>query len=419
MKIPPRSRGSAGPESRGSPGREARGAPGRESGRLRGWLANLGLLLATLLVLALAAEAATRLFANVTPPLGVRDPHVGGTYRPGFQGAVHSEESGREVFLRFNREGFRGEDLPYEPAAGARRIAILGDSFIAGLACGEEETLVERLERRLEASHPGVAWQVMNFGVEGSSTGQQLALYRHVVARYRPDLVIAAYFVGNDFSDNSTRLSRFPRIYFELSDAGELVQLPFSAGRSRLSGWLNRHSRFYVWQKNALRRLRPARQGGNAVYVEHPGPELDEVWDLNARLIAALAGEVEEDGGRFLLAVLPPAAQVYDDVWQARLGDAGDRAAALRRDHPDRRLTAIGREHDVAVLTMAEEFRAAAPRSASAARPDDLLYYRGYGHFTPRGHALAAEVIHRFLTEGDGAGILADLLAGPPADGRP
>ncbi len=398
MQIPSRSRGTA----------------GRDSGRLRGWLVNFGVLLATLLVLALAAEAATRLFANVEPPLGVRDPDVGGTYQPGFEGVVRSEESGREIPLRFNREGFRGDDVPYERAPGARRIAILGDSFIAGLACTEEETAVAELERLLAGTHPEVDWEVMNFGVEGSSTGQQLALYRHVVARYRPDLVIGAYFVGNDFSDNSTRLSRFPRIYYRLDAEGELAQLPFSVGRSRVSGWLNRNSRFYVWQKNALRRFRPARGGGNAVYVENPGPEIEEVWELNARLIAALADQVEEDGGRFLLALLPPAAQVYQDVWRARVEEAGDRAAALGRDHPDRRLTAIGREHGVAVVTMADEFRAAAGGPASDAEADDLLYYRGYGHFTPRGHTLAAEVIHRFLTRGDGRDLLADLLAGSP-----
>ncbi len=398
MSDPSRTGGTFGPATR----------------RVRGWAVNLVLLIGTLTVLGLVAEVITRLVADIEPPLGVRHPVVGGMYRPGFQGSVHSEESGREVFLRFNREGFRGEDLSYDRAPGARRVAVLGDSFIAGLACDEEDTAVERLERLLAASHPEADWEVMNFGVEGSSTGQQLALYRHVVARYRPDLVIGAYFVGNDFSDNSTRLSRFPRIYYELNEDGALVQLPFSAGRRRVSGWLNRNSRFYVWQKNALRRLRPARGGGNAVYTEDPGPEIEGVWELNARLIEALAREVEGDGGRFVLAVLPPAAQVYDDVWQARLEDAGERAAVLRRDHPDRRLAAIGREHGVAVVTMAEEFRATASGAASAAAREELLYYRGYGHFTPRGHALAAEVIHHFLTEGDGREILSDVLLGPP-----
>lgn len=376
------------------------------SARLRPWLTNAALLVATLLALVLAAEVATRLFANVTPALGVRDPRVGGTYRPGFEGSVFSEESGREVLLRFNRDGFRGVDLPFESSPDTRRVAIVGDSFVAALACEEDDTLVRRIERLLQASHPGLRWEVMNFGVEGSSTGQQLALYRHVVSRYRPDLVVAAYFVGNDFSDNSTRLSRFPRIYYEIDPSGDLVQLPFSAGRSRVSGWLNRHSRFYVWQKNAMRRLRPARQRGNAVYVADPGPELEEVWELNTRLIEALAREVEGDGGRFLLAVLPAAAQVYEEVWEALLEGEGDRRDALRRDHPDRRLAAIGERYHVPVLLMGEEFRAAAGSDGSSRGPDDLLYFQGYGHFTPRGHEVAAQSVHRFLMEGRGREIL-------------
>ena len=54
-------------------------------------------------------------------------------------------------------------------------------------------------------------------------------LYREVVSRYRPDIVIVALFVGNDVTDNSIRLTRAPRIYFDLDGEDGVRRLPFSA----------------------------------------------------------------------------------------------------------------------------------------------------------------------------------------------
>ena len=53
---------------------------------------NLGLLLASVTVALLAAEAGTRLFSRIGPSLLVTDPVVGKHYVPGFQGRVFVDE---------------------------------------------------------------------------------------------------------------------------------------------------------------------------------------------------------------------------------------------------------------------------------------------------------------------------------------
>ena len=380
-------------------------------GRVRRVASNLALLFGTLIVTAGVAEVATRLFADVPIPLLTRHPLVGSTFLPGYRGSPYNDESEREILLRINEEGFRGPDLPHEPAEGTIRIAVLGDSFTAALACEEEETAVVQLQRLLEKSHPRNRWEVMNFGVSASSTGQELALYRHLVADYRPDLVIAAFYVGNDFADNSGSLSSSPRrVYFRLAEEGGLEQLPIAARRGRASVWLNRHSRFYVWQKEATRALRDHGPVAQA-YVTEPSPVLDGAWELSARIITTLADEVGRNGGRFALVVLPAGAQIYEDVWRERAAEAEDvRGLSIDPDHPDRRLTAIASRNDIPLLTLTREFRAAAPRPATETASQDLLFFRGYGHFTPRGNALAAEAIHTFLTVGTGRDLLSDRL---------
>ena len=380
--------------------------------RLAGIAKNLAVLLVTLAVLAGCLEVGARLFTNTPPAIGVRDTVVGKRHRPGFADHVFVEEAGREIFLRFNREGFRGADLPYDAKPGTHRIAVLGDSFVAAVACDEEDTAVDQLKRLLDGSHPEVGWEVMNFGVSGSSTGQELALYRQIVARYRPEIVLCAYYMGNDFADNSTTLSGGnPRIYFELDDQGEPVQVPSSLTRRKLSNWLNLHSRFYVWQKRANNIIRNRTNQGYFAFSTESSAVLDEAWELNERLIVTLAEEVERDGGRFVLVLYPDSAQVHDDRWEAALRGAGDTATDFDREHPERRLVQIAETHEIPVVTMTEEFRhAAGGRPAADTPPDEHLYFRGYGHFTPRGHHEAASAVHRFLAEGEGRPILEAVL---------
>jgi hypothetical protein len=367
--------------------------------RFREALRNLALVVGSVSIAVLLLEAAVRLFTDVPPVIRERDPVVGSRYRPHFRGRVFVEESGREVLLAFNRDGFRGRDVPYERTTDGRRVAVLGDSLVAAIACDEADTAVGHLERLLNSSSPGHRWEVLNFGVSGSSTGQELVLFREVVARYRPDIVIVAYFVGNDFSDNSTRLSSNPRIYFEIDRDGNLVQRPLSAARSALSAWLNAHSRLYVWQKTANDVLRERDDDGYRIFRSDPPPELDEVWELNERLIVALRDEVEAAGSRFVLALYPSGAQVYGDVWEALLDQAGDPPGTFDPTYPERRLTALGQRAAFPVVTMREPFlRAAGGAEARETRAGDLLFFGGNGHLSERGNTLAAQILYRFLT---------------------
>ena len=363
-------------------------------------------------LLLVALEIGVRVLTDIPPALGMRDEVIGRKYRPHFEGEVFVDEAGREVFLRFNGEGFRGADVPLERAPDVRRIAVLGDSFVAAVACEEDDTAVVVLERLLDQSHPEVRWEVLNFGVSGSSTGQQLALYREVVAHYHPDLVLCAYFMGNDFTDNSNRLSHYPRIYFELDDRGELVQVPVSAAQRKVSAWLNLHSRFYVWQKRANDILSGRNREANRIHSTSSEKILTETWELNERLILALSDEVERDGARFVLVLYPGAAQIYDDRWEEILDLAGEHAGELDPTHAEDRLTSLAQAHGIAVVTMTRDLkRATRGLRATDTDPEDLLFFGGAGHFTPQGNRLAAAAIHRFLSEEGGRETLESILA--------
>lgn len=387
--------------------------------RLKRLLKKLALLGCTLMALLICAEIATRLLTNTIPPLTVKDPVVGQHYLPSFEGVVYVPEAEREVRLRFNRWGFRGPDWRRQKPPGVRRVAVLGDSMIASLAVDEEDTLVCRLQKLLGESHPQSKWEVLNFGVSGASPGQELVLYRELASRWDPDVVLCAYFVGNDLADNCSRLSQNPRIYFDLDEQGNLYQEPFSAGRAKIGYYLNRYSRFYVWQRDTINRARKQIMSqarmiapGEWIFCRQESQKLAHAWKLSDRINREFQREVQSRGAKFAVVLIPSAWQIYDDVFQTILENVGEMAGHFDPDYPDQRLGGLCREAGIAFLSMSADFRRAAP-SRSAQVRTQRLFHQGNGHFNRRGNQIAARAVHRFLTRETEDPVAGRPLVGP------
>jgi hypothetical protein len=387
-----------------------RTTPPARGRRLAGVLANLALSAAAVLITLLAAEAGVRLLSRTSPALLVADPVVGKRFVRGFASRVYVPECDCEVDLRFSRDGLRGPDRPHAKPPGVKRIALVGDSMVAAVATLEERTLVHGLEQRLRVSRPDATWEVMNAGVSSSNTGSELALYREVLSRYSPDLVVLVFWAGNDLADNSLALTRAPRLYFDVDSQGRLRQLPFAFHPSPLAEWLDLNSRLYVWQKTALRQARASLRARRGVVepVElvfarpEPAPAA-HAWAITGALLRAFREETAARGAELVLVAAPTAVQVYDDLWAELERRAAREKLALSRDHPDERLRELCREAGIPFLTLAPSFREAAPHRDSR-RPEEQLYYQGRFHWNDAGNALAAASVHDFLEVQGGPG---------------
>ena len=380
----------------------------RPARRGRQIVMKLAVLFVTLSALLLFLEVATRLLTDIEPPLIHNHEVLGTTFIPGYEGRVFVPESDKYVDLRFNSDGMRGDDFTQDKPIGVRRVAIVGDSMVAAIGTDEEDTAVKVLQKRLVDAPGHEKWEVMNFGVSGSATGQELVLYREVVRQYQPDIVVCAFCIWNDLSDNCRQLSSSPhRIYFDLTEDGQLQQLKLSKRRSQLSGWLNEHSRFYLWQKQATRvaAVRTKRNVGvlakcKLIYHREPPEELEQAWQLTEKLIETFQHEVEQDGSEFVLALLPSADQIHNENWEKLVTDAGPLAEQMDAEYPSRRLGQLCARIDAPLIDMVDSFRAAAP-SRSRKQRDEWHHFRGLGHFNPAGNRLAAEQIYEFLVAHD------------------
>jgi lysophospholipase L1-like esterase len=200
------------------------------SPRLASALSNLYLLLFSTSLILLVTELALRAFN----PWGIDFFHMLPYHMQGMVdhptlGYVHPRSVtyslGRNT-VTLNSHGLRDEEIPYEKPAGERRILVLGDSVAFGWGVDQGDTFSDRMEPRLKQLTGG-AWQVINAGVNGYTSEQELEYLSIEGLRYSPDIVVLLY-VGNDLAPvldpNVTTWRRYPSWPSSLPEA--LSRLP-------------------------------------------------------------------------------------------------------------------------------------------------------------------------------------------------
>jgi hypothetical protein len=111
----------------------------------------------------------------------------------------HQSIDGRWHF-KINNKGFRDEtDYVYDKSPGVYRVLVLGDSHAEGFEVAQQETFSAQLKKEL--MRRGIKAEVLNTGVSGFGTAEELVFLENEGFRYQPDMVVVAFF-GNDYSDN-------------------------------------------------------------------------------------------------------------------------------------------------------------------------------------------------------------------------
>jgi lysophospholipase L1-like esterase len=101
--------------------------------------------------------------------------------------------------------------------AGTFRILVLGDSFTFGQGNQPDETFPSQLERRLNLNESQERIEVINWGVRGNSTSQEIELLKKAIPLLTPDLVIL------EITLNDPELEPYRVTHRWLDDHGRVV----------------------------------------------------------------------------------------------------------------------------------------------------------------------------------------------------
>lgn len=98
-----------------------------------------------------------------------------------------------------NSQGFRGvKEYSVQKPPGVYRVIVLGDSVALGHGVEDSETFAAVLEGQLSQFRPT---EVINMGVSGFGTAEELIQLQHVGWAYQPDLVVLTYFQNDPYNN--------------------------------------------------------------------------------------------------------------------------------------------------------------------------------------------------------------------------
>ena len=405
----------------------------------RNRMKKLLLALFGLLVGCFFAEIALRIVGYSYPYFYTTDDYRGYAPRPAQEGWFWVEDKN---YLKINSEGLRDREHSKTKSADTVRIAVLGDSFAEAREVPVEQTFWSVMEQKLNECQKfaGKKVEVINFGVAGYGTTQELITLRQKVWEYSPDIVLLAVTPYNDITDNYRPLKGADDVPYFVFQDGKLIEDNSFRDSSRYRKRDSNLFRFWIWLHNSSRLIQllhhgqetarlkisawkeqrrlaeaakppennPENQSAppkqvtaqdvglpNMVYLEPADKDWQEAWHVTEGLIVQMRDEVNAKGAKFLVAVVSIDVQAHPNKefrqsFMKRLG-------VENLFYPNRRLQSFTARENIAFLDLAEPMQAYAEKNN--------VYLHGFGenfggaHWNAAGHALAGQLITNKLCE--------------------
>jgi len=389
------------------------------------WLARLLLLVVATIVALKVGDLALGLLRNTQQRHLLRLP-VNAHYR----------HTSTEFDYTFNANslGFRGPERSYTKFGDVRRIEVIGDSFVAGYGVADDAVFTIKLEQLLkkDAQKPV---EVINLGRTGSSTIRELDLYTMIGRRFEPDVVVLAYFLGNDLREiveehdqdelwawhprgliRRAAYALCPNLYFELAlikqaaaaqarsqprEENEILtvlrqrcdergmnfetalaayrKLPDDVRRKLEEGLLSDHQILPAcYDPSSIRRA-----------LDPDDTYFDRAWPRTERHLNLLRKATEHDGAKLVLLLIPADMQL-NAAAQARAAEIGyevDPSWLSGDCRTERAVKAWCEKNSVSFLDLTDNFR----------KSSEPLYFLRDGHFNPAGHERTAALLAALL----------------------
>lgn len=390
-------------------------------------LINITLLLATVIVVCLVIEATIRIgdfFSSLKyqkkgfVTFYEYDPLLGWRHRKSIEGPYATSEY--QIRLGFNSRGLRGPEYSYEKDRNGYRILILGDSISEGYTVNFEELFSEILKNRLRSR--GIPAEVINAGVAGYSTDQELLFFKDEGKKYRPDLTVLMFCRNDIWYNAQPQYWRGYKPFFSIEQGilnlhnvpvprPDPVPLTEAHGPERKTlvrraqEWFLANSRLYKVVRDKIGNTGWFRRTGGQesedpfpdefkVWARKKDAKITAAWNVTEALIVELGKEASSIHSRLLVFYIPDGVNIYAQEWQDTKKKYNISDADWNIDQAGIELESFCKKNSIDFINPTGMFRARADRFGMEGR---RLYYRKDGHWTPEGNKTAGEILADFI----------------------
>ena len=359
-------------------------------GKLASSFKNAFLVLFSLAITFFIIEVYFRLFDPqdlIEPMAAVLDQEIIYTLSPDSKSYLKGS-SACMFHLETNSLGLREREIPIDKPSDCLRILLLGDSMSMAEGVELEEIYLKRLESMFAAHQIGNI-ETINAAIRGYGNDQELILFNRIGKRFSPDIVILAFYVGNDIDDN------WNGQLFVFRDK-ELVQQPASLDKStkyryysiqakgqNIFGYsfVMKHSHLANWLRITIGKIIRARIYKDAYVQLTANDQLDDRKALNLTLaiLDKCNQEIKKSGALPFIIILP--------------------------SREDARVIRKGLEVNIKRIDLILEQFLTSREITFLNLTHDIVRYQGdfeslwleYGHLSPQGHLLVAEALFDYL----------------------
>ncbi len=323
---------------------------------------------------------------------------------PDFYHEQRSVDTGKKIFFKHNSKGLRS-DVEHDYESSAKRMAVLGDSYVYGSQLDQEETFPYYLQSLSD-------YEILNFGVPAWGPDQSYLFLQDEVIKYSPDVVIFMLF-QNDFSD--AFFIETPGSYrkpgFELVDGKlNLMNYPVSEIEKKedkksmvkqIDGHLSsKMNLYYLFRHNlygVIGDIFKKKVEYSETYHDSVEVSLQKEYNQNMRysmilvceLLAKMGEFAKDNDMEFVVINVPSAIQADLDIRKSTF----DRYSDVSIDDfdftkPNRLVQGCTQMNEVAYFDLLPAFS-----------QESDLFIKADLHWNAAGSEFAADLVHDFLVE--------------------
>jgi len=310
---------------------------------------------------------------------------------------------------RLNSKGLRTKEYSEFKALGTTRIVILGDSFAyASGGIPNEKLWINQVEKKLRLKSKRNI-ELINMGVPGVGPRFELRLWQLEGIKLKPDLVILAFFIGNDILEINRKSLEGKQVFGLLMDKSVLFRIIHNLIIYKKHG---HKFKFLISERPDSKRKkkkrpydpnRPSMSKERFMEIESSRlaiceksklRKFNKLFEIVKKIILEIHRGVIQTGSDFLLVLIPDEFQVNDPLFSRIVEFKGGSRNDYDIDRPQRMLANFCMSKNIKYVdllpTFIKEWR------------HDSLYKLRNTHWNIKGNTLAAELIsQRILEEWD------------------